>query len=543
MKEVKQIGEGSKGKAKISSCRKKSSHDTKIITVPFPWLYTSIVLFLTVPLFIFFLGYLRLPVGIPLTLIFVGIVCYSVSDCLNDPDGVKLSKQDHDLKIPVSYLIGFAVTALFISYVSGVGEYIYSFDDHEYRRAILRDLINYDWPVIFSNSTQTNPEVIKALGTDSGNRALLYYFIYWLPSAVAGKTFGFEIGNLVLLLWNSIGIFLTFLAVSLKIKKITAWVPFFYVFFSGLDIIPDFVYLFTEYNGWHWYEGYVPVMSYVSNFRELASVNNQMVPCFLIVALLLLSKNTRSMGLTAGIMFCYSPWAVFGILPMVGAILFGKKNKAKKMLKNLQNLFSVANITSALLLLFVFGSFYLSNSEGVDYRGFAWTFYDHPIMFIPCYIVFIAIEVLPFVVILFKREKNNAVFWAVLVTLMILPWYKVSDVNDLSMRGSMPALFFLCISLCAVVSDVMDKKNTPATKSGWIRTAAIMLTVIIMMFTTFINLFIIFGSVIKNVPGEEETVGSFGNIRDESRVWYCMHNYMCEDYEEQFFFRYLARKN
>ena len=148
-------------------------------------------------------------VGIPLTLIFGGIVLYAVSDCLNDPNGIKLSRQDTDLKVPVSYLIGFAVTALAVSFIAGVGEYICTVQDHAYRRAILRDLIDYDWPVIYNYSTQTNPEVKEIFGIASGERAFSYYFIYWMPAALAGKMFGFEAGNFALFLWNSIGIFLS----------------------------------------------------------------------------------------------------------------------------------------------------------------------------------------------------------------------------------------------------------------------------------------------------------------------------------------------
>lgn len=542
MKEVKQIEGSSRGRKKTPEPRKHSSDNTRVITVPYPWLYASIVLFLTVPLFIFCLGYLRLTVGIPLTLIFGGIVLYCVSDCLNDPDGVKLSRSDSDLKIPVSYLIGFAVAALFLSFISGTGEYINTLQDHQYRRAILRDLINYDWPVIYNYSTQTNPEVIEIFGMASGERAFSYYFIYWMPAALAGKMFGFGFGNFFLLLWNALGIFLIFMAVSAVIKKFTAWTPFVFVFFAGLDIIPNFVYLFTQYDSWFWVEGWVPVMTYVSNFRELASVYNQMIPCFLIVALLMLSHNTRSMGLTAGILFCYSPWAVFGILPVVGAVLFGKKLRAKKISKTVMNVFSPVNIASALLLLTVFGSYYMSNSGAVGYRGFAWEFFVWPFMFIPAYIVFISLEVLPFVLLLYKRKKKDPVFWASIAALLVIPMYQVTVMNDFCMRASMPALFFFCICLSGLVADVMDKKNTPVTRKGWLKSAAVMLTVILMMFPTLLNLFVIFGSVMQHEPNNREDIGSFGNINKAEYAEVVQEQFFAEGFETSFFYRYFAKK-
>ena len=541
MKEVKQIGGASKGKAKTPVLKERPAREGKTVTVPFPWLYALIVLFLTVPLFMFFLGYLRLSVGIPLTLIFGGIVLYAVSDCLNDPNGIKLSRQDTDLKVPVSYIIGFAITALAISFIAGVGEYICTVQDHAYRRAILRDLIDYDWPVIYNYSTQTNPEVKEIFGIASGERAFSYYFIYWMPAALIGKIFGFEAGNIAIFLWNSLGIFLSLMASSAVIKRFTKWVPFFYVFFAGLDVIPDAAYLLTKYEGWYWIEGWVPVMTYISNFREMCSVFNQMVPCFLIVALLLMSFNTRSMGLTAGVLFCYSPWAVFGILPVVGAILFSKKHKAEKASSRVMNILSPVNIASAIFLLTVFGSYYMSNSAATGYRGFAWEFFVNKFMFVPAYLLVISMEVLPFVLILFKSRKKDPVFWASVIILLIIPLYQISGMNDFCMRGSMPALFVLCIYMSEKVSDVMDAKNTPTTRKGWLKSAAVMLTVILMMFPASFTMFTIIGSVVNGEHNDKEDIGSFGNIRDAQYAETIQEQFFAKDFEDSFFYRYLAK--
>ena len=118
MKEVTQLGNTSKSKRTVGP-KDKSSKTSISITIPYPWLFASVILYLTVPLFMFFLGYLRLSVGIPLTLIFAGIVLFSVSDCLNNPDGKKLLRSEHDFTIPLSYLIGFAVTAIAVAFLAG----------------------------------------------------------------------------------------------------------------------------------------------------------------------------------------------------------------------------------------------------------------------------------------------------------------------------------------------------------------------------------------------------------------------------------------
>ena len=362
-----------------------------------------------------------------------------------------------------------------------------------------------------------------------------------MPAALVGKMFGFNAGNFVLFLWNSVGIFLSFLGASAAIKKFTYWVPFIFVFFSGLDAIPNMVYELTQYDGWRWFEGYVTSMSYVSNFREMASVFNQMIPCFLVVCLLMMSFNVRSLGLTSGILFCYSPWAVFGILPMVIATLCSKKHRASKVSRTITNALSPSNIASAMFILLIFGSYYMTNSAAVSYKGFAWQYFDSPLKFVIAYIVFVLIEVIPFALILYKSEKSNIVYWAAFATLLILPFYRISEMNDFTMRGSMPALFFFSIALTGIVAEIMDKKNTPTTKKGWLKPAAVMLTVIIMMFTTLLNLFVIFGSIIEGDPGAEENIGSFGNINQAEYAEVIQEQFFAEGYEDSFFYKYFAR--
>ena len=541
MKEVTQLGNTSKTKKTVSS-RDKSSKKSRSITIPYPWLFAFAILYLTVPLFMFFLGYLRLSIGIPLTLIFAGIVLFSVSDCLNNPDGKRLSRSDHDFTIPVSYLVGFAVTALAVTLLSGVSEYATTIQDHAFRRAILKDLIDYDWPVIYNYSTQTNPEVREIFGMASGECSFTYYFIFWMPAALVGKVFGFGAGNFVLFLWSALGIMLCLVTSCAVIKRCTAAVPFCFVFFSGLDLIPNLLHELVNYKGWFWLEGWVDSMSYISNFRELASVFNQMIPCFLIVALIMMSNNTRSFGLTAGILFAYSPWAVFGMLPVVLALMFSSKHRATKISKTLANTFSPVNLASAFLILIVFGSYYMSNSGAVSVRCFTWYYYDNALEFIFSYLAFIAIEVLPFVFILYSKEKKSPVYWAASVTLLLIPFYCISDMNDFCMRGSMPALFFFCILLSGVVAEVMDRENTPVSKKGWLKSAAIMTVVLVMTFPALFNLFLVFGNTVNGIPDDSEEIGSFGNIRTATYAEVIQDQFFAANYEDSFFYRYFAKK-
>ena len=515
---------------------------TGTVSVSYRAFYAACLIFLTLPVIIFCLGYLRPLIGITLMLCFAGMCAISIMECMNGPDGSRLEKQASVIEIPVKFLILFAVTAVVVSLVTGVGEYVFTLQDHPYRRAILRDLVNYEWPVIYNYNTQTNPEVIKIFGIVSGERAFSYYFVYWLPAAAAGKLLGFEAANIVLLIWNSTGIFLGFIAMCAINKRFSFAMPFLYVFFAGLDVIPNIVYFFTGYDAWLWLEGWVPGISYVANFTELANVFNQIVPCFLIVALLLMSHSMRSAGLTGGLLFAYSPWAVFGLLPVIIGLALRKEMKSGSIKRDILNILTPVNIVSALLLLVLFGSYYMSNSGAVSFRGFTWTFYEQQALFIPAYLLFIVIEVLPFAAVLYGRYKKDPVFIASVITLCIVPLYRVSEMNDFSMRGSMPGLFVLCIMFSGCYSSMFAPENQPKDKKSWARCAAMTLLVILMMFPAVVNLFVIAGSTITGDKSNKDNIGSFGNIQDAYYAKTIEEQFFAPDYRNKFFYRYFARQ-
>ena len=498
--------------------------------------------FLILPVIIFCLGYLRPLVGITLMICFAGMCAISVMECMTDPSGNKLEKQDKMIQIPVRFLIIFAITAVAVSVITGVGEYVYTLQDHPYRRAILKDLVDYDWPVVYNYNTQTNPEVIRIFGMVSGERAFSYYFVYWLPAALIGKLFGFGAANIALLIWNSIGLFLGFIAMCAINKRFSYAMPFLYVFFAGLDVIPNVIHSFTGYEAWLWLEGWVPGISYVANFTELANVFNQIVPCFLIVALLLMSNSMRSAGLIGGVLFAYSPWAVFGLLPIIIGLALRKEMKSGSIKRDILNILTPVNIVSAILLLVLFGSYYMSNSGAVSFRGFTWTFYKQPAMFIPAYLLFIVIEVVPVAAVLFRSSKKDPVFIASIITLCLIPLYRVSEMNDFSMRGSMPGLFVFCIMLSGYVSSMFLPENQPKNKKSWAKCAAVILMVILMMFPAAINLFVIAGSTITGDKSNKDKIGSFGNIQDAYYAKTIEEQFFAPDYRNKFFYRYFARQ-
>lgn len=520
----------------------------KVILIPVRVFWALSLGFLALPILIFFTCYLRPLVGIPLSLIFVFMYALSVRDCSKDQEKKLLKPKDTVIRIPVSYLIGFALTAVAVSFVTGVGEFIFTLNDHPYRRAIMNDLINYKWPVIYDYSTQTNPEVIKEIGRTSGTYAFMYYFTYWLPSALIGKAFGSLAGNIALMIWNALGIFLTFIGVSKITGRAGFAVPFVYICFAGLDVLPNIVHNFVEWKAYLGIEVWIPVLAYMSNFAELTSVFHQCVPCWLIVTLILMSYNSRSIGLLGGMLLTYSPWGVIGLFPLALVRVFSKPMRKAGMKNAVLNIFSIINIVSCAVLLLVYGPFYAGNSNSVSDYGFFWEFTSGPAEAVIIYILFVLVEIAPFALILWKTDKKDALFIASLAELMIIPLYKITLANDFCMRSSMAARFVLCILLVRYLTNLFDadkiivQKKLKRKKKDVVKLIFIMLTVILMIFPAFVTSYLILGSELTGEPHNAEDIGSFGNIKKAEHTWHSTHNYVSNDYEDSVFFKYLAKK-
>jgi len=289
---------------------------------------------------------------------------------------------------------------------------------------------------------------------------------------------------------------------------------------------------------------------------SLMNVYNQCIPCWLIVTLIMLCKNSRSLGWWGSLLFAYSPWATFGLIPLALAkLISGKKAK---------DLFTVANILTPLLFLTVFGIYFKANSTATGVSGFTWTFFvrdGRPATdFFISYLILIAVEVLPFVLLLYKRMKKNPMFWTAVGTLMILPFYKISEQNDFVMRGSMPALFILCIFMSQMISEITAERILKRRrKEKWHAKALVRIALgcLILAGTFYIpwNMFAVvlsstlapylasaYGYDISSVPRLENKIGSFGNINDASYTDRIKEQFFVYDYENTVYYRYLARK-
>ena len=502
--------------------------------------------YLIIPIIVFFLGYLKLPIGILLSLAVAALLVLAIRDCNSNPDGLKT---DHSLAFPIKFLIISAVFALIVTVLSGVGEFVWSTYDHAFRRATMNDLVSYSWPIVYDPSTQTNPEVIEQM-TSFEPQGFVYYLTFWMIPAVVGKIAGITAANIALVIWTAIGITLILMGTAFYIKKTSYAIHFVYLVFAGIDAIPFVLnqcFFHIQGHGF-WLDGCMPFMAYVSNFVQLQDVFNQAVPSFLILLLLLIGKNNRSTGTVASLIFAYSPWATLGMLVPAFIQLLRKENLSSDKKQNLKNVLGIGNIAMPIVMLLVYGSFYLSKKEVTSIKGFTFTFYDSLWLYILAYIVLIVIEVLPSAGLVFSQQKKNPLFWGAVITLLLLPLYRVTKANDFIMRCSMPALACLSLFLTKKVSGIAsedkklfaEKKKRTGLKAN-LKLAVLSFILVLMSFVAAYKIYIVISAAYYNDMGNPYEIGSFGDIYHPGYYYEVSSQFFVPDYEDTFFFKYLAK--
>ena len=173
--------------------------------------------YIVLPIIIFFITWLKWYIGIPMAIVLcIGLIALIKRDYIHNKENIEL---------PIKTCISIGIVLFVWVWLSGQGGFFFQTWDNHSRNAIFRDLIDFNWPVIY-------PE--------TGN-GLVYYFIHWLVPALFGKIFGWTAANIVLFIWSYIGIIISFLLIShiIKVKeKNKLWILcIIMITWSGLNIL------------------------------------------------------------------------------------------------------------------------------------------------------------------------------------------------------------------------------------------------------------------------------------------------------------------
>lgn len=402
--------------------------------------------YITLPILIFCIGWLKwywaAVCVVPITISLFKLI---KSGCINCE--LQISKQGL-----IKLFLAFMFIAFWV-FISGIGGMSYQTSDHEARTAIFRALVEYDWPVRANTS----------------NRSLIYYIGYWLPAAVVGKIFGYQIGYWFQAVWAVIGIFFVYYMLCIWRKKILLWPLFVLFFFSGLDYVGALL----LNRGWtslldpvH-LEWWAIDFQYSSITTQLFWVFNQGVPAWVVTLLILLQEKKSNVLFIVSTLMLSSTFPFVGLLPFVVYVILKNVSFRQKQWKNeiinlSKNVLSFQNIVGVVVigivcLIYLVANVSAGNISGDTMTGGTEEFYDFSATLLK-YILFCAVEFGVYA-LLIARKHRNGFFYISLGTLFICPLIKVGGAHDFCMRASIPALFVLMLLVMDSLEEYYNNKQ------------------------------------------------------------------------------------
>ncbi len=476
-------------------------------------LYFITICYLSLPVLIFAGGWLKPYIS----LLFVIVLLVSIILVF-----ASFKEKKPERKYPIIKLVLILGVIFVWTLLSGSGG-IFGLQNSDYvaHNGRLFDLINYNWPVIYSNG-----------------QTFVYYFAYYLPNALLGKLIGYQLASQLMLLWLYLGVSMTVFWVFRILKVKPSWfIVFLFIFFSGMDALG---YMLTGQGFFigrgikggrdgieYWARG-DEFIGYNSNTFLLYWSPNHVIGGWLVSALVFYEminlKRVTNILFIWTLSLLWSPFITVGLLPFMIYSFFSKLKENYKEILNFQNLIGGG------LMGIVFSAFYLAGSTLKNPGNWIWNIVNIT-DFWPHLAFFYLLEFLIYALIVIeawdKMTRNFRSFFVISIgILLVLPIYSYGQYNDLMLRASIPALFYLFLT---VASYFVIKKFS--FREVIIKNTALKLLFILL------------------------AIGSFTAIVEISRAIYNPHKRMpilsAADYgiysyqflgdKETFFFKYLAR--
>lgn len=415
--------------------KKINSYMPSYISINITVLATISYIYMLLPMFIFFAGWLKPVLGI-LSIGSMSIALYFLIK--------KNYVKDEKFELPLWGFFLLVFLLFFWVLFSGVGGFYPQKADWQWRNSLLRDMIQYSWPIRYEKT----------------HYALVYYFNYFLPSAICGKLFGWRAANIFLIFYTWLGVVLANLLICrlLKINTVSKMIILVLIFVSwgGLESIKYDIYNFIGISDL----GY----QYSSNETLLQWVTNQTIIPWIAVPLFLHKKNLSTYIFLGMCVLACAPLPFIGmfiLLSLYGIFQLIKEYYCKFTLW-IKDILSFPNVVATIICGIVFGTFYSCNTAADPSTGGIGLYIgmkDFTFQHLVSLLLFLCFNFLVYTIILFKYKKNDVIFWIVNFSLVICPIFRVGAGRDFCMRGSIPALFILMIFVVEYLFDVEFKYN------------------------------------------------------------------------------------
>lgn len=337
-------------------------------------------------------------------------------------------------------------------YLSGIGRLVFQNTDHSVRNAIFNILVDSSWPVF-----GTSP-------VDGSATGLIYYIGFWLPSAVIGKIFGLTAGYWAQCIWAVMGIVLVYYFICARVKKLEVWPLFILVFFSGLDYLGTFLLgvdmsAISQTFHLEWWNDPYQISGMTT---QLFWVFNQCIPAWLATVLLMNTEDNRCVVMICAMTMLTSTLPFVGLLPIAAYYIFTRKypHGQNWFSSFWRDTFTIENIVGGGIIgitSFLYlsgnssGSMFSTSSAAVKPNGYDGTLF----MWLLC----IALEVGVYFFLIYKRQRNNILFYIIGAELLLFPLLRVGTSNDFSMRSIIPAQMILLVYVTDSLRNVIFRRR------------------------------------------------------------------------------------
>ena len=402
----------------------------------------SICVYLTLPFLLFLGGWVRPVFSVPA----IGFIVWAVYAGIFKTVG---KENENDFVLSGKTIAPVVLFALIWGYLAGQGGFFYQSPDYHYRNAIFRDLIFYDWPVLYP--------IQKS--------AMVYYLGHWLVPALTAKLFlisgvhpmtVWHIGNIALLLWGAAGVSLLTLLMmhtlqaNTPAKKTTCLLML--LLFSGMDAVGAF--LFRDGLALHiewWAESY----QYSSLTTCMFWVFNQTIEPWLIMMLLFSRPKVGDFAFLGLMCLFFAPFPFIGLLPYffaIASVYLYRAYRDKTLKTAFLSFFTKQNVVACLVVFPLSYLYYSANnaiSDSGDNAFITFRFLIDPTYFQAYDLIklacFFLLEFGLLCLILYPDEKRNLFFKVTFFSLSVIPFIQVGFSGDFVMRSSIPALFALML--------------------------------------------------------------------------------------------------
>ena len=493
------------------------------------------LLYMLLPTAIFLYGWLKWYYAIfAISCLFVAFIYIANCD--------KKSKKNNVMYISKEMLIAILICSLLWCFLAGIGGFYYQSDDHNLRNAIFRDLINYDWPVVYDKKY-----------------ALVYYIGQWLIPALFGKMFlnisesvAWSIGNIALYIWSMLGIFLFILLIYFAIgkntnKNIISGKIFIIciiilIFFSGMDIIGIVLQCITNRK--------LILIDHIeswSGFWEYSSITtclfwvyNQVIVAWIAILLYLNEEELSIYALIGCMTLPFSPIPFLGMIPyfilnVIKKVIIQFKSKEYK--KVIKEIFSIPNLAVLGILPIII--IYYSSNLTVNNDGFGVSngFIERGIIkSIIIIILFIILEFGAYALLLWKDNKRNMNYYISVISLMLIPFFRLGSSSDFTMRTSIPSLSVLAVLVLCLIVKIYDNRkiNTKSNLIGKLLVFTLLIGSITPIFEYARACYRVLEAGKLNVVAD-----SVITLADKELEY--ISNFVCCDPNDKVFFKYLAK--